>query len=75
MMNDELSVLVEEAAEVEEEAEWLVDAEGEEDEEGQQQLPPYQSTVYYRQQRICFEEQMNKWVRNYNEEQLLHFEH
>ena len=74
MVIDEVPVLEAEAAVVDEEAQGLVEAAGEEYEEGQQQLPPYQSTVYYRQQRICFEEQMNEWVRNYKEEQLLHFE-
>jgi hypothetical protein len=75
MVIDEVPVLVAEAAEVDEEAQGLVEAAGEEDEEGQQQLPPYQCTIYYHQQCILFEEQINEWVRNYKEEQLLHFEH
>ena len=56
-MNDELSVLVEEAAEVdalEEEEEvvlieevGLIEATEEEDDEGEHHLPPYQRTCFY----------------------------
>ena len=41
--------------------------------EQEQQLPPYQLTLFYQQQQLLFDEQLNNWVRQYKEEQLLQF--
>ncbi len=74
---EDATMLVEDAAEGEEEAEvedvaeGLVEAARERDNEGQQPLPPCQLIVFDQQLCICFEEQLNEWVRNYKVDQWL----
>jgi hypothetical protein len=65
---------VEEVAVAAAEEEGLVQVAGEEDNEGHEQLPPYQLTFFYRDNRVRFEERLNEWDRQYKEEQLLIFE-